>query len=284
MVESIAGAILLDTKLNLDEVWRIFKPLLSPIVTPEKLELPPLRELIELCDSLGYFIKENCMKTGELVHAELRLQLKDVLLLGEGFGHNKKAAKGQAAFHLLKDLESRGISYSKRRKQSRDGFGLPSALDLGNSFSSQPNADPSEPVAQKKQKTIVTQLHSEPSNGCSLKSCDSEVNIPILSSINMKKGGPRTSLYVLCKKLQWPMPTFNPTEEKSRTPVEFFEGSEKRTAFNTFTSRISLTIPDLGVIELTGDQRPDKKSSFDSAALVMLYELQRLGKLVIGGV
>ena len=27
VVESIAGAILIDTKLNLDEVWRIFKPL-----------------------------------------------------------------------------------------------------------------------------------------------------------------------------------------------------------------------------------------------------------------
>ncbi|KAH0969724.1 hypothetical protein GBA52_028320 [Prunus armeniaca] len=53
MVESIAGAILIDSKLDLDEVWRIFKPLLSPIVTPDKLELPPLRELIELCDSLG---------------------------------------------------------------------------------------------------------------------------------------------------------------------------------------------------------------------------------------
>uniref|UniRef100_A0A7N2M5Y7 RNase III domain-containing protein n=1 Tax=Quercus lobata TaxID=97700 RepID=A0A7N2M5Y7_QUELO len=41
MVESIARAILLDTKLNLNEVWRIYKPLLSPIVTPDKLELHP---------------------------------------------------------------------------------------------------------------------------------------------------------------------------------------------------------------------------------------------------
>lgn len=105
MVESIVGAILIDTKLNLDEVWRIFKPILSPIVTPDKLELPPLRELIELCDSLGYFIRETCIKKGEQSHAELRLQLEDVLLVGEGFGPNRKAAKGQAAFHLLKDLE-----------------------------------------------------------------------------------------------------------------------------------------------------------------------------------
>ena len=99
------GDVVESTKLNMDEVWRIFKTLLSPIVTPDKLELPPLRELRELCDSLGYFIKETCIKNGEMVHAELRLQLKDVLLLGEGFGHNRKSAKGQAAVHLSKDLE-----------------------------------------------------------------------------------------------------------------------------------------------------------------------------------
>lgn len=105
MVESIVGAVLIDTKLNLEEVWRIFEPLLSPIVTPEKLELPPLRELTELCDSLGYFIKEKCTKKGEMVHAELKLQLKDVLLIGEGTEHSRKTARGEAARCLLKELE-----------------------------------------------------------------------------------------------------------------------------------------------------------------------------------
>lgn len=105
MVESIAGAILIDTELNLDEVWRIFKPLLSPIVTPDKLELPPWRELNELCDHLGYFLKENCVNKGETVHAEIRLLLDDVLLVGQGCERCKKDAKGKAALHLLKQLE-----------------------------------------------------------------------------------------------------------------------------------------------------------------------------------
>jgi len=86
-------------------VWRVFKPLLSPIVTPDKLELPPLRELLELSDSLGYFVKEKYKKKGDTVHAELSLQLNDVLLVREGKGPNRKTAKGEAAFHLLKDLE-----------------------------------------------------------------------------------------------------------------------------------------------------------------------------------
>uniref|UniRef100_A0A5B7CE62 Uncharacterized protein n=1 Tax=Davidia involucrata TaxID=16924 RepID=A0A5B7CE62_DAVIN len=289
MVESIAGAILIDTKLNLDEVWRIFKPLLSPIVTPDKLELPPLRELIELCDSLGYFIKENCIKKGEMVHAELRLQLKDVLLVGEGFGQNRKAAKGQAALHLLKDLENRGISYSKRRKQGPDHVDVPSSLYLGKNTCSQTNDDDfSDPIFHKKQKTTISQLQSEPpqvpslTNDCSGKASGSQLNIPAIASIDMKKGGPRTSLYDLCKRLQWPMPSFKSTENKSRSPIEFGEGSQRRQGFNSFVSKITLTIPDFGVIELTGDERADKKSSFDSAALLMLYELERQGKLIIG--
>lgn len=104
-MESIAGAILIDTKLDLDKVWEIFEPLLSPIVTPDKLELPPLRELIELCDSLGYCMKEKCIKKGEMVHAELTVQLKDVLLVGTGYDQNRKAAKGAAARCLLKKME-----------------------------------------------------------------------------------------------------------------------------------------------------------------------------------
>lgn len=104
-LESAAGAVLVDTKFNLDEVWRIFKPLLSPIATPESLELPPMRELTELCDSHGYSKKETCIIKNDIVHAHLRLQLNDVLLVGDGYDRNRKAAKGKAASHLLKELE-----------------------------------------------------------------------------------------------------------------------------------------------------------------------------------
>lgn len=96
---------LIDSKLNLDKVWKVFKPLLSPIVTPDKLELPPWRELNQLCDSLRCFIKENCTKKGSVVHARLSVQLHDTLLVREAKGPNEKTAKGEAAFHLLKELE-----------------------------------------------------------------------------------------------------------------------------------------------------------------------------------
>ncbi|XP_043722965.1 endoribonuclease Dicer homolog 3a isoform X2 [Telopea speciosissima] len=291
MVESIAGAILIDTKLNLDEVWRIFRPLLSPIVTPDKLELPPLRQLHELCDHLGYFIKEMCVTKGDVVHAELRLQLKDVLLKGEGCERNRKAAKGRAALHLLKDLEERGVSHSlyvskQKKLEPADGS---SFMDMAVYHHLQPNDEAVVgPVTHKKLKTIEDMLPVEPPANNSLledgfeKVCDPKLASPVSVSINLQKGGPRSSLYQLCRMLQWPMPTFHSVEHKSRVPIEFGEGSERRTGFSSFISKISLHIPNNGVIELTGDQKADKKSSFDSAALLMLYELGRQGRCVIG--
>lgn len=74
---------------------------------------------------------------------------------------------------------------------------------------------------------------------------------------------------------------FKKEERFCRSVVENGDGLDKRTS-NNFECHISLTIPAYGAIELTGDPQPDKKTSLDSAALLMLYELQRLRKVKIG--
>ncbi|XP_044463559.1 endoribonuclease Dicer homolog 3-like [Mangifera indica] len=281
LVESIVGAILIDSKLNLDEVWRICKPLLSPIVTPDKLELPPLRELNELCDSLGYFINTKCAHKGEMVQAELRLQLEDTLLVGQGLERSAKAAKGNAASQLLKQLETRGIrkGVSKTRRLSPDHCDDSSCLHLDNKVSGQTSDEYlPEQAACKKLKGSEIQ---NPVCDSSKKACSSTNATPIIAPINMKKGGPRTSLFQLCKTMLWPMPTFDTTEHKSRTPMIFDEISGKREGFNSFISKITLHIPGSGNIECTGDPRADKKSSFDSAALLMLNSFEREGKIII---
>ncbi|KAI3822542.1 hypothetical protein L1987_10133 [Smallanthus sonchifolius] len=265
LVESIAGAILLDTKLNLDEVWRIFELLLTPIVTPEKLELPPLRELLEFCHSKGYFIKTACRMKGDAVVAELRLQLEDALLTAEGTGTTRKIARGQAALKLLSQLENQG-------QDNRDGEISNKNINASDTTRSKVTPFDPQPAADT---TIANECVVE-------EELNSKVEIPVLKSINTKKGGPRSTLYELCRKMQWPMPVLTSSEQKSKTLIEVGEGVDKRTAFNSFESRISLTIPNYSIIELTGEPRADKKSSFDSAALLMIYELQRLGKLKIG--
>ncbi|CAN0863618.1 Endoribonuclease Dicer homolog 3a [Linum grandiflorum] len=272
LVESIAGAVLVDTKLNYEEVWRIFEPLLSPIVTPEKLELPPYRELVELCDSLGRFTKEECKIKGDTVHAKLTLQLDDALLVAEGYDQKKKYAKGKAASQLLKELEKRGYSRAgtKKRKYETDFISASNPMDSE-------TEDQNLTTKVKMQKT-EEYLPSSTDGAPLIQS----TNTPVIESINMTKGGPRVTLFDLCKQVQWPLPTFETTEQRHSSLVEVGDDDNKRSTLNTFTAKITLKIPSFGVIECNGDARADKKSGYDSAALVMLRELQTKGLLIIG--
>ncbi|MED6203666.1 helicase [Stylosanthes scabra] len=285
LVESIAGAILVDTKLNLNDLWRIFYPLLSPIVTPDKLELPPLRELIELCDSLGYFIKENCKRKGTTVHAELSVQLQNALLVREGKGINKKIAKGEAAFHLLEDLKKKGISHGssmpKRKRENPDYLHDSSnpETDIGICTGLTDGDSRKRAKVDETNRGEIASTVSLPHKESSTEDSDS---IPVIASINMKKGGPRTTLYELCKRLQWPLPEFDATEYKDRTLFKSCEALEGTKGINCFVSTITLCIPNDGNIECKGEARADKKSSYDSAAIEILHELQRLRKLKIG--
>ncbi|XP_056866743.1 endoribonuclease Dicer homolog 3 isoform X2 [Raphanus sativus] len=246
VVESIAGALLIDTRLDLDEVWRVFEPLLSPLVTPDKLQLPPYRELSELCDSLGYFFRVKCANDGVKAQATIQLQLDDVLLIGDGSEQTNKLALGKAASHLLKQLEKRNISRKTLNGDDQSSMDMKLACNLSDRET--PSSDSIE-----MQSTVV----------------------PVIGPINMKKGGPRGTLHEFCKKHLWPMPTYDTLEEKSRTPFEFTDGNEKRTSFSSFVSTITLRIPNREAVMYSGEARPDKKSSFDSAVVELLYELER---------
>ena len=86
-------------------MWKVFEPLLSPIVTPASLELPPFRELSELCSGHGYTMDITCNNDGDDLVTELKVQLEDVLLVRQGRSRSKKTSKACAATLLLKDLE-----------------------------------------------------------------------------------------------------------------------------------------------------------------------------------
>ncbi|XP_047170030.1 endoribonuclease Dicer homolog 3a isoform X2 [Vigna umbellata] len=289
LVESIVGAMLIDSKLSLDRVWEVFCPLLSPIVTPEKLELPPFRELNELCDSLGYCVKvnENCEKKGSMMHVEVSVQLPNDLLVREGKGTNKKTAKGEASFHLLKDLEKRGISYcnimSKGKRDNSVHINDSPHLKMDSSTCFTLNEEHSSESVHKRNRFDGTNPTESilPLKYSSGDDSGFGASIPVKLSIKTKKGGPRTTLFEVCKKLQWPVPAFASTEYKDRSLFESCEGLQGSKGLNCFVSKVTLCIPKYGNIECQGEARSDKKSSFDSAAVKMLLELQKLGKVEI---
>jgi len=104
-MESITGAIFIDVNFNIDMVWKIVEPLLSPMITPDKLALPPYRELLELCSHLGCFINSKCTSKGEELIIEMTVQLRDELLIAQGHDRNRKSANAKAAARILVDLK-----------------------------------------------------------------------------------------------------------------------------------------------------------------------------------
>jgi endoribonuclease Dicer len=94
-----------DTRLKLDVVWKKIKPLLSPIVTPEKMELQPLRELHELCSYHHYEYNVTTTKTGNVHMATVQIQVKGPDISGEGSNVNKRSAETEAAKHALAQLK-----------------------------------------------------------------------------------------------------------------------------------------------------------------------------------
>lgn len=105
-------------------------------------------------------------------------------------------------------------------------------------------------------------------------SLEGSVRQAVVLPLKMDKGGPRTALFKLCKSLQWPMPEFEFVEQRFRTPIVL--DGVTTTNFNSFVATITLHIPDVTVITLQGERRTDKKSSQDSALLVMLRKLEEL--------
>lgn len=53
IVESLTGAVFLDSSKDLEAVWRVVEPLLQPMVCPDTVPIHPVRELNERCQKLG---------------------------------------------------------------------------------------------------------------------------------------------------------------------------------------------------------------------------------------
>ncbi|BFI23519.1 endoribonuclease Dicer [Marchantia polymorpha subsp. ruderalis] len=109
LVESIAGAILVDTGFDLETVWVVMKPLLSPIVTPETLPLHPVRELQELCHLKDYSVVLNVEQENKMSRVTIDVSIGDKTLSATSCQMQKKTAQKDAAQQMLALLKIEGI-------------------------------------------------------------------------------------------------------------------------------------------------------------------------------
>lgn len=117
LVESLAGAVFLDSGYKLDTVWNVFKQLLKPLVTPATLRLEPIRELWELCQT-EKFGEPNYKKKREAMgdfDMTVTVELKDETITGVGRKPDEKSARKVAAIQALETLKTLGYEHGSRR-------------------------------------------------------------------------------------------------------------------------------------------------------------------------
>lgn len=131
LVESIAGAILVDSGFDLERVWSVMERLLSPLVTPSTLPLHPIRELHELSQSKGFsFIWKKTQNNGKLSIATGEVEVGNEVISETAMGPLKKTAKKDAAQLILYALKKRGIRHPRWQlvDQNAHARGSPSIL------------------------------------------------------------------------------------------------------------------------------------------------------------
>lgn len=113
MIESIAGAIYLDSKHKKEVVWRAMRRLLKPLATPKTVELDPVSELKEICERRKY-PKPSYSPTRDdgpgVTRVVAEVDATGEVYYGTGEGRNQKVAQILAAKALLQKLKAASVA------------------------------------------------------------------------------------------------------------------------------------------------------------------------------
>lgn len=117
IIESIAGAIFLDSERDTAVVWKVFQPLLHPMVTPETLPMHPVRELQERCQQQAQGLEYKATRNGNLATVEVFI---DGVQVSVAQNPQKKMAQKLAARNALAALKMKETAEAKE-KADEDG-------------------------------------------------------------------------------------------------------------------------------------------------------------------
>ncbi|URE26504.1 hypothetical protein MUK42_18017 [Musa troglodytarum] len=118
IVESIAGAIFLDNEHDASIVWKVFQPLLHPMVTPETLPMHPVRELQERCQQQAEGLEYKATRTGNIATVEVFI---DGVQIGIAQNPQKKMAQKLAARNALVVLKEKEKENAIAKDMDKNG-------------------------------------------------------------------------------------------------------------------------------------------------------------------
>jgi len=103
------GAILLDTGFDLNHIWKIMLSFLDPISSFSNLQINPVRELKELCQSHNWDFEVPASKKGRTFSVDVTLSGKDMNISASASNSNKKEAIRMASEKIYARLKVKPV-------------------------------------------------------------------------------------------------------------------------------------------------------------------------------
>lgn len=107
LVESCVGAIFLDSGFDLNLVWKIMLSFLDPVTSLSNVQLNPVRELTEFCQSRKWDLQFPTLKKGRIFSVEANVKGEDVCLAASASNLNKREAIRIASDKIFVKLKVR---------------------------------------------------------------------------------------------------------------------------------------------------------------------------------
>ncbi|KAJ6690089.1 hypothetical protein OIU85_006378 [Salix viminalis] len=110
VIESLAGAILVDSGYNKEVVFQSIRPLLEPLITPGTLRLQPVRELIELCQKQHFDYKKPVVsRNGRNASVTIEVEANGRIFKHTATVADRDIAKKLASKEVLKALKESNL-------------------------------------------------------------------------------------------------------------------------------------------------------------------------------
>ncbi|PIA63179.1 hypothetical protein AQUCO_00200892v1 [Aquilegia coerulea] len=106
VIESLAGAVLVDSGYNKETVWNCIRPILEPLATLDTMKLHPVRELNELCRRESYEIEISVSYVDGKPSVTIEVKANGISYKDTRSGTNKKTATKLAAKTVLQNLKA----------------------------------------------------------------------------------------------------------------------------------------------------------------------------------
>ncbi|KAE8698887.1 Endoribonuclease Dicer-like protein 2 [Hibiscus syriacus] len=111
VMESLAGAIFVDSGYDKDVVFRSIRPLLEPMITPETMTVHPVKELHDICQKEYYKLGEPVVsRDGGVSSITIEVEANGRVFKHTSTASDKKMAKKLASKEVLKSLKAANFS------------------------------------------------------------------------------------------------------------------------------------------------------------------------------